>query len=155
MRANVRSRSSPIRYPPNVSTDSSTAPRGRNESTRRRIWLSALHLPARDERHPPVVTTLAKTLAWSAILRAMNEALAALAAEYHDYRSSLSPTKAHLEGDYRWADRFEEVSRASEDAEIAAERDFARRADAIPDADLSADDRITREMLSWDANTRA
>src|SRR4051812_44233311 len=85
----------------------------------------------------------------------MNEALAALAAEYHDYRSSLSPTKAHLEGDYRWADRFEEVSRASEDADIAAERAFARRAEAIPETGLTPDDRITREMLAWDANTRA
>jgi uncharacterized protein (DUF885 family) len=85
----------------------------------------------------------------------MNEALTALAAEYHDYRSSLSPTKAHLEGDYRWADQFEEVSREAEDAEVAALREYARRAKAIPPADLEGDDLITREMLAWDANSRA
>jgi uncharacterized protein (DUF885 family) len=85
----------------------------------------------------------------------MNEALAALAAEYHDYQSELHPLKAHLEGDYRWADRFDQVSRESEDAEIVKARDFARRAEAIPVGDLSSDERITREMLAWDATTRA
>jgi uncharacterized protein (DUF885 family) len=85
----------------------------------------------------------------------MNDALAALAAEYHDYQSEQQPTKAHLEGDYRWADRFEEASVEAENRQIASLRQFAVRAEAIPATHLSADERITREMLAWDATTRA
>jgi uncharacterized protein (DUF885 family) len=85
----------------------------------------------------------------------MNDELAALAAAYHDFHSELHPTKAHLEGDYRWVDRFEQVSREAEDAEIAGDRDFARRAEAISLDGLTPDEAITREMLIWDANVRS
>jgi uncharacterized protein (DUF885 family) len=85
----------------------------------------------------------------------MNDALAALAAEYHDFQAELQPTKTHLEGDYRWADRFEETSLDSEDRQIARLREFAQRADAIPTGHLSADERITREMLAWHASIGA
>jgi uncharacterized protein (DUF885 family) len=85
----------------------------------------------------------------------MNEALAALAAEYHDFQSEQQPTKAHLEGDYRWADRFEEVGLDAEDRQIASLRAFAHRAEAIPATHLSPDERITREMLAWHASIQA
>src|SRR5262245_14899472 len=58
-------------------------------------------------------------------------------------------------GDYRYVDRFEEASREAEDRQIAEARTFAQRADAIPAEGLSADERITREMVAWDATTRA
>jgi uncharacterized protein (DUF885 family) len=85
----------------------------------------------------------------------MNDELDALAAEYHDFWQQIRPTSAHLEGDYRFAGRFEDASRASQDREIADVRDFARRASLIAEGPLSAQDRITRDMVIWDANVRA
>jgi uncharacterized protein (DUF885 family) len=84
----------------------------------------------------------------------MTETVAALAAEYHDFRRRTRPTSAHLEGDYRFADQFEDISRTEEDREIAEARDFARRAREIPERDLDAQERITREMIDWDATVR-
>lgn len=84
----------------------------------------------------------------------MTQDLAALAAEYHDFRRRTRPTYAHLEGDYRWADRFEDVSRAAQDREIAEQRDFALRAKSIPEAGLSAQERITRDMIIWEGSVR-
>jgi uncharacterized protein (DUF885 family) len=78
-----------------------------------------------------------------------------LAAEYHDFRMRLGPTGAHLDGDYRFADRFEDVSRDAEDRDIAEGREFARRASAIPEDGLSRQDLISREMIAWDATARA
>ena len=54
----------------------------------------------------------------------------ALAERYHEFRLETNPTWAHLQGDYRFADRFEDVSRAEEDRTIAAERAFATDAAA-------------------------
>jgi uncharacterized protein (DUF885 family) len=78
-----------------------------------------------------------------------------LATAYHDFRQRTWPTNAHLQGDYRFAGRFEDVSRATEDAEIAASRDFAARADAVPEVGLDAQRRITKAILAWDARSRA
>ena len=39
--------------------------------------------------------------------------------------------------------------------QIAEAREFAERAEAIPADELSADERITREMVAWDATARA
>jgi uncharacterized protein (DUF885 family) len=66
-----------------------------------------------------------------------------------------SPTSAHLIGDYRYADRTEDVSRANEDAKITALRQFAGRARALDPAALSVDDALTREVLIFDAESRA
>jgi uncharacterized protein (DUF885 family) len=78
-----------------------------------------------------------------------------LATDYQEQRLRTFPTWAHMIGDYRYVDRFEEVSREAEDRQIAEARDFARRADAIPADGLDADERITREMVGWDATARA
>jgi uncharacterized protein (DUF885 family) len=83
------------------------------------------------------------------------ESIDALAAEYHDVRQRTGPTYAHLQGDYRFADRYEEVSRDAEARQVAESRAFARRAEAIPEAGLGHQERITREMLVWDATARA
>jgi uncharacterized protein (DUF885 family) len=78
-----------------------------------------------------------------------------LATEYHDFRLRTNPIWAHLQGDYRYADRAEDVSRAAEDEEIAESRAFAARAEAIPAVSLHGQDGLTREMVAWDATVRA
>ena len=79
----------------------------------------------------------------------------ALADRYHEFRLRTNPTWAHLQGDYRFAGQFEQVGRAAEDLDIAAQRDFAAKAEAIPVDGLGPDDRITREMIAWDATIGA
>jgi uncharacterized protein (DUF885 family) len=79
----------------------------------------------------------------------------ALADRYQEFRLRTNPTWAHLQGDYRFAGQFEQVGRAAEDLDIAAQRDFAAEAEAIPVAGLGPDDRITREMVAWDATIGA
>jgi uncharacterized protein (DUF885 family) len=79
----------------------------------------------------------------------------ALATDYQEERLRTFPTWAHMIGDYRFVDLFEEVSREAEDRQIGEARAFAERAEAIPTDGLSADERITREMVAWDATTRA
>jgi len=79
----------------------------------------------------------------------------ALAAEYHDFRQRTAPMWAHLQGDYRFADQVDEVTRAAEDREIAEGRAFLRRAEAIGEEGLETQPRLTREMVAWDAAARA
>jgi uncharacterized protein (DUF885 family) len=81
--------------------------------------------------------------------------LASLAADYFAFRLRTAPTWAHQLAHYEYADRFEDASRAAEDAEIEEDRGFAARAARIPVANLAAQDRISREMLIFDAGTRA
>ncbi len=78
-----------------------------------------------------------------------------LADDYHDYTMSVAPSWAHLLGDYRFADRFEDASRAAEDADIARSREFAARAAAIPDEGLSLQDRATRDVVAFQATSSA
>ena len=78
-----------------------------------------------------------------------------LAAEYYDHRHRVAPTGAHLDGDYRFAASFEDFSRAAEDADIEEDRRFAREALLIDAVGLAPEDRISREMIAWDATTRA
>ncbi len=85
----------------------------------------------------------------------MTDDLEQLATEYHDFRQEASPTYAHMQGDYRFAGRFEDVSRAAEDRDIAAARAFAGRAEALAEEGLDHQQRITRSMLAWDATARA
>jgi uncharacterized protein (DUF885 family) len=79
----------------------------------------------------------------------------ALADEYYEYLSRYRPTMAHMRGDYRFADRFEEASREAEDAHIASLREFRSRAEGIDSAGLAPQDSITREVLLFDAETQA
>jgi uncharacterized protein (DUF885 family) len=79
----------------------------------------------------------------------------ALADRYHEFRLRTNPTWAHLQGDYRFAGKFEEVSRAAEDLDIAAQREFAAEAEAMPADGLTRDELITREMIAWDGTIAA
>ena len=85
----------------------------------------------------------------------MTDAVDALASDYQELRLRTFPTWAHMIGDYGYVDQFEEVGLEAEDRQIAEARAFAARAEAIPVDGLSADDRISREMVAWDANARA
>ena len=78
-----------------------------------------------------------------------------LAADYWEHHLDASPTHAHMVGDYRRADRFEEVSREAEDREIATLRDFVTRAQTIAGEDLDEQQRLTRDVLVSDATTTA
>lgn len=85
----------------------------------------------------------------------MSDDVRQLAEDYHDYTMSVSPSWAHMLGDYRFADRYEDASRAAEDAEIARSREFAARAAAISDDDLSLQDRVTRAVVEFQATSGA
>jgi uncharacterized protein (DUF885 family) len=85
----------------------------------------------------------------------VNEDLRALADEYWEYVLRTEPTEAHMLGDYRYLDRFEDASREAEDADIAARRSFAERARAFDVADLSPTDRTTQETLIYEAEIGA
>ena len=85
----------------------------------------------------------------------MSDEVAPVAADYWDFLLRTSPTWAHMLGDYRYAGTYEDVSRAAEDAQIAAARAFAWRAESIAPAGLGAQARITRDMLIFDATSTA
>jgi uncharacterized protein (DUF885 family) len=85
----------------------------------------------------------------------VSAAVRRLAEDYHEHTMSVNPSWAHLLGDYRFADRYEDASRAAEDAEIAAARDFAARAAAVSDADLSLQDRVTLAVVEFQATSAA
>ncbi len=78
-----------------------------------------------------------------------------LAQEYFDYLLTAWPTWGHLMGNYENAARYDDVSRAGEDAEIRTRLAFADRAEAIPAEGLSAQDAITREMIVFDGRRNA
>ena len=85
----------------------------------------------------------------------MTDEIDQLAAEFYDHRLRTSPTWAHMIGEYAYADRFEDVSRAGEDAAAGEARAFAARAGAVDEDGLDDGDTITRSMLVWDATSRA
>ena len=77
----------------------------------------------------------------------MNQTLSDLAVEYWEYQLRTNPTEALMMGDHRYDAEFEDASRAAEDDDIAARRDFAKRARAVDPAKLTADEKITREVM--------
>ena len=85
----------------------------------------------------------------------MSDELDQLSDDYYDYRLRTAPTWAHMIGEYRYADRFEELSVAEEDAAIRDARAIASRAEALDEAGLDESQRITRSMLVWEASARA
>ena len=85
----------------------------------------------------------------------MSGDIARLAAEYWDFRARTGPTWAHLIGDYRYAATVEDVSRTAEDEQVAAAREFERWALAVDPSALGVQDRITRDLLAFDAGANA
>ncbi|ROR92229.1 DUF885 domain-containing protein [Nocardioides aurantiacus] len=84
-----------------------------------------------------------------------HESVTRLAEEYWQHHLATNPTSAHLIGDYRAPGEFERGDRASEDADVAALRDLAQRAEAVPADGLDEQDRITRAVLLDDARSRS
>jgi uncharacterized protein (DUF885 family) len=85
----------------------------------------------------------------------MNEALDKLARDYWDFVLETNPTQALMLGDHRFDDRVEEASREAEDRTIRRYRDFASQAEAIDPESLTGDERITREVMIYDAQSNA
>jgi uncharacterized protein (DUF885 family) len=85
----------------------------------------------------------------------MTDQIDLLAEEYWQHYLDIRPTEAHLIGDYSRADRYESATRETEDRDLAALRDFARRAEALDESDLDAQQRVTRLVLIDDATSRA
>jgi uncharacterized protein (DUF885 family) len=85
----------------------------------------------------------------------VNEELRALADEYSEYSLKAEPTFAHMLGDYRYIDQFEDASREAEDADIAVRRSFAQRAREIDESELSSSDKTTLETLIYEAESSA
>ena len=85
----------------------------------------------------------------------MTDDVRQLADDYHDHWMRTSPSWAHMVGDYRFADQFDDASRAAEDERIAEARRFVARAAAIPDDGLSLQDRATRDVVSFQATSAA
>jgi uncharacterized protein (DUF885 family) len=85
----------------------------------------------------------------------MNDALERLASDYWELWLETNPSQALMLGDHRYDDRFEDVSRAAEDDAISRLRHFAAAAEAIDPTDLTPDERVTREVLVFEAESQA
>ena len=85
----------------------------------------------------------------------MEHGIEALAEEYWAHHLEVSPTHAHLLGLYERAGSYERTSREAEDADVAALRDLARRAEELDETGLDPQQRTTREVLVEDARARA
>ena len=81
--------------------------------------------------------------------------IATLADEYYEFTTEIYPTTAHMRGDYRFIDRFENQSRDAEDDNIRRYRAFADRATSIDPSTLDADGITSRETLIFLAETNA
>lgn len=78
-----------------------------------------------------------------------------LAEQYWSHHLVTNPTSAHLLGEYAAAGRFEDGSRAAEDANVSALRAFVERAEAAEQDGLDDDRRLTVQVLATDARNRA
>jgi len=85
----------------------------------------------------------------------MNEALDRLGRDYWDYTLELNPSQALMLGDHRFDDKAEDASLEAENEAIRRRREFAAAAEAIDPDTLTADERISREVLIFDATSNA
>ena len=85
----------------------------------------------------------------------MNETLAALADEYWGYVLKQGPTQALMLGVHDYDEQFEDASLEAEDAYIARMAGFFDQAETLDPAGLTADERITREVLMFEAGSHA
>lgn len=85
----------------------------------------------------------------------MNPQLAALADRYWDLLLEAGPTTATLLGDHRFDDRLEDPSREEEDRLIAALDGIVAEAETLDPATLDATETVTRQVLTFEAQTQA
>ena len=82
-------------------------------------------------------------------------ALADLAERYWDHRNATNPTSALLNGDHRFGDQMEDVTRAGEDESITALDGFADETAALDPSKLTADEGVSRSVLLHEARAQA
>ncbi len=85
----------------------------------------------------------------------MNQSLAAVGDDYWEYLLSISPSRALLLGDHRHDREIEQITREHEDSVIARMEEFAAAATAIDPATLGADEQVSRDVLIFEASSRA
>ena len=85
----------------------------------------------------------------------MNPELQYLADEYWKAELAASPINALMLGIHDYDEEMDDASRAAEDDRIAELRGFAARAAAFDPETLSADDKITRDVMIFEAGTGA
>jgi uncharacterized protein (DUF885 family) len=84
-----------------------------------------------------------------------SQTLATLADDYWDAFLAAEPLWASALGDHRFDADLPDRSRAAEEARIAALEEFARRAAALDDGALSAQERVSRDVLVFEATSEA
>ena len=85
----------------------------------------------------------------------VNERLRTLGEEFWEFHLADSPTMALMLGDHRFGHLHEDPSLEAENAAIASYRKFAERAEAIDPSTLTTDERVSRDVLIFDATTNA
>jgi uncharacterized protein (DUF885 family) len=75
--------------------------------------------------------------------------------EYWQFQLASSPTMAFMLGHHEYGAEHEDLSREAEDAEIATLRNLVARAEALDPDDLDPADRVSREVLIFEAGTNA
>ncbi|KAA1427644.1 DUF885 domain-containing protein [Nocardioides antri] len=81
--------------------------------------------------------------------------IANLADEYQQFRYRQNPMWAHMSGEYSVAGTYTDVSAAAEEAAVKEAREFAARAEAVPEKGLDEQERLSRAVLVWDASSTA
>ncbi len=84
-----------------------------------------------------------------------HQELADVADEYWDWKLRTEPISASLIGVHDYDSELGEFSREAEDGQIADLRSFVARASAIDPAELDTQDRITRDVLIFEAENAA
>ena len=85
----------------------------------------------------------------------MNAELRALAEAYWQDELAASPIQALMLGIHDYDEEMDDASREAEDARIASLRGYAAKAAAFDPDTLSADDKVTRDVMIFEAGTRA
>ncbi|MDJ0925782.1 MAG: DUF885 domain-containing protein [Acidimicrobiia bacterium] len=85
----------------------------------------------------------------------MNADLTDLAEQYWQDELANQPTQALMLGIHDYDHLMEDASREHEDARISKLRSYVARAAALDEADLEPDERITRDVMMFEAGTSA
>ncbi len=85
----------------------------------------------------------------------MNSELRVLAEDYWQDELASSPLQALMLGIHDYDELMDDASREAEDARIRRLRDYVTNTAAIDPSTLSTDEQITREVLLFEAETRA
>ncbi len=85
----------------------------------------------------------------------MNEELKRLGDDYWTFTLRSEPTAASLRGFHEYDAELEDLSRQAEDEHISVLDAFASAAEAISATGLTADERVSREVLLFEASTKA